>query len=279
MRTERAFAGKRAVLCVIAAIAVALAVAPAVASAWAPVNTAKIRPGIQTYTRGAQCTANFVFKRNDAVFLGQAAHCAGKGSATDTNGCEADSYPLGTEVRLQGANTRGTIVYSSWIAMHRAKEKSANACAYNDLTLIKLKARDVSRTNPTVPGFGGPEGVGTARSGDTVYTYGNSSLRPGGTPHKHQGPVISRMGGGWSYKVKTVPEGVPGDSGSPFLNPNGAALGVLSTLEVLPCASCNGVGDIGHELAYARNHGFSGLRVVDGTRPFRPGLAGSVLGR
>ena len=151
MTTERAFAGKLVVLAAVAAAAIGLVVAPATASAWAPEGSAKIHPGIQTYTKGAQCTANFVYRAHGKTYLGQAAHCAGKGEATDTDGCKADSYPLGTHVRLQGAKTSGTIVYSSWISMHRANEKNDNTCAYNDLTLIKLKAADVSRTNPTVP--------------------------------------------------------------------------------------------------------------------------------
>ncbi len=42
------------------------------------------------YTDGAQCTANFVY--TDAAgdtYVGYAAHCAGTGAATDTDGCTA----------------------------------------------------------------------------------------------------------------------------------------------------------------------------------------------
>ena len=40
------------------------------------------------YTDGAQCTANFVYTDGAGnVYVGYAAHCAGKGEATDTNGC------------------------------------------------------------------------------------------------------------------------------------------------------------------------------------------------
>ena len=68
-------------------------------SAWAPAATAEIHPGTMMYTDGAQCTANFVFTDASAnVYVGYAAHCAGLGEATDTNGCAADSLPLGTRV-------------------------------------------------------------------------------------------------------------------------------------------------------------------------------------
>src|SRR5207237_8325284 len=45
---------------------------------WAPVQRARITPGIQTITEGGgQCTTNFVFTDADHnVYLGQAAHCA-----------------------------------------------------------------------------------------------------------------------------------------------------------------------------------------------------------
>jgi hypothetical protein len=37
-------------------------------------------------------------------------------------------------------------------------------------------------------------------------------------------------------------------------------------------------GDLQHELAYARSHGFPGLRLATGTEPFKPDLVGAVLG-
>ncbi len=71
----------------------------------------------------------------------------------------------------------------------------------------------------------------------------------------------------------TVTPGVPGDSGSGFLDADGAAIGTLSTLALLPLPGSNGVGDLGRELDYARAHGLPGLELVPGTEPFR----GSIL--
>jgi hypothetical protein len=76
--------------------------------------------------------------------------------------------------------------------------------------------------------------------------------------------------------VYTVSPGIPGDSGSAFLDANGNALGVLSTLQIAPLAGGNGVGDVSREVAYARTHGVSGLSIVPGTVPFAGGT--SVLG-
>ena len=147
-----------------------------VRAAWAPADTATIHPGVQMYTEGAQCTANFVFTDSaGTAYVGYAAHCAGTGAATDTNGCDAGSLPLGTE------------------------------------------------------------------------------------------------GEGWSHPVYTLTPGVPGDSGSAFLDAEGNAVGTLSTLALAPLAGSNGVGDLAHELSYAQaSSGIAGLRLVPGTEPFSP---------
>ena len=108
-------------------------------------------------------------------------------------------------------------------------------CAYNDLALVKLDPSDVGKVNPSIPDFGGPTGVGTAAAGEQVYTYGNSSLRGGVTAlSPKNGVVVERSPGGWSYSLYTLTPGIPGDSGSAFLNKDGAALGVLSTVAIAP---------------------------------------------
>jgi hypothetical protein len=259
--------------------AVALALAPGVASA--DHNAAPIHPGVQTLTNGGQCTSNFVFRDGGGTYLGQAAHCSGTGAATDTNGCDAGTLPLGTPVEITGATQPGTLAYSSWNAMQAAGETDENTCAYNDFALVRVNPADVAGIDPTVPGLGGPTGVGGpgAMLGDTVYSYGNSSLRLG-IPQLRpkQGVVIQSEGGGWSRTVLTATPGIPGDSGSGFLSGTGEAIGVLATLQVLPLAGSNGVGDLSHELDYARAHGFGGLQLVPGTRPFRGDLLQAILG-
>jgi hypothetical protein len=253
---------------------------PSLASAWTPAGTAAVHPGVQTFTAGAQCTSNFVFQEGSAVFLGQAAHCSGTGGQTETDGCTSASLPIGTPVEVSGAGRPGTLAYNSWLAMQAAGESDPDTCAYNDLALVRLDPTDVGRVNPSVPGYGGPTGVGTVGDlGSTVFSYGNSELRLGITKlSPKQGTVVQNEGGGWSRLVATVTPGVPGDSGSGFLNESGQAFGVLSTLQLAPLAGTNGVGDLARELAYARAHGFPGLQLVAGTEPFTPNLVGAILG-
>jgi hypothetical protein len=260
---------------------IASALIPAAASAWAPAKTATVHPGVQVYTEGAQCTANFVFQEGTAVYLGQAAHCSGTGGATETDGCESGSLPIGTPVEVTGADRPGTLAYNSWLTMQAKGERDADTCAYNDLALIRIDSTDVGRVNPSVPGFGGPSGVGTvAGLGSTVYSYGNSELRGGVTKlSPKQGVLVQNEGGGWSHDVVTLTPGVPGDSGSGFLNESGQAIGVLSTLQIAPLAGSNGVGDLAREIAYLRaTGGFPGIELVAGTEPFRPNLVEAILG-
>ena len=269
---------------VLAPLLVALSVAvvpPSTASAWAPVGQATVHPGVQVFTAGAQCTSNFVFEEGGNVYLGQAAHCSGTGGQTETNGCSSDSLPLGTPVEVTGASHPGTLAYNSWLTMQADGEADPDTCAYNDLALIRLNPADVAKVNPSVPGLGGPTGVGAAGgAGATVYSYGNSELRGGVTKlSPKQGAIVAEEGGGWSHVVITVTPGIPGDSGSGFMNESGAAVGILSTLQLAPLAGTNGVGDIGRELAYLRSHtAFTGMQLVPGTQPFRPNLVEAILG-
>src|SRR4051812_15693261 len=264
------------------------------AARWAPAATAAIHPGVQMYTAGAQCTANFVF--TDAahrVYVGYAAHCAGKGEATDTDGCNTASYPIGTAVRFTDDGTlvdggtpvgRGRLAYSSWIAMHRVRTTNANACAANDLALVRVRAADVRKVNPSVPFWGGPVGVSTAGApaGTQVYSWGHSSLRPTTVLSPKTGASLGAASGRWGWEgytatpppgrpprpgpppapaggrggggVSPATPGTPGDAGGGFLDASGRAFGPLSTVAAAPPPGSNGLGDLASELAFARRH-------------------------
>ena len=250
---------------------------------WAPAAKAKIHPGVQMYTKGAQCTGNFVFSdRVGRVYVGYAAHCAGKGEATDTNGCNTRSHPIGTRVRFADDGTlvtggttvgRGTLVYSSWITMHRRHTRSRAACEANDFALVRVDRNDRRKVNPSVPFWGGPTGLSKvgAPAGSRVYSWGHSSLRPGTALSPKVGESLGRTNRGWGWEVYTATPGIPGDSGSGFLDARGRALGTLSTVQIAPLAGANGLGDLEHELRFAQSYsGIRGLHLVRGTKKFSP---------
>jgi hypothetical protein len=238
----------------------------------------EVRPGVQTVTEGSgQCTANFVFSDGASHYLGMAAHCAGTGAATDTNGCTADSLPLGTRVEVEDAANPGTfpvvgqLAYSSWLTMQQNGEpEDSETCQYNDFALVRLPAG--TDVDPTVPFWGGPTGLGSSTSAlDDIYTYGNSSLRLGIELLKpKRGKSLGTTPEGWSHTVYTLTPGIPGDSGSGFMDAQGRAFGTLSTVAIAPLPASNGVGDLRKELQYAQANGM-GVNLVNGTTPFNAG--------
>ena len=244
-------------------------------------SSGAIHPGVQITSPTGQCTANFIFTNGTDVLIGQAAHCTGLGQATDTNGCTAGSLPLQTEVEIQGADHPGTLVYSSWLAMQAVKETNTNACAYNDFALVRINPLDHDKVDPSIPVFGGPLGTDTngAATGESVYTYGNSSLRLGLTElSPHVGTSLGTSGNGWTTSVYTVTPGLPGDSGSAVVSQDGQALGILVTLGLAPLPGSNGVTSLHRALNYADRHGGIGdISLVDGTDDFSGSLL-SVLG-
>jgi hypothetical protein len=269
----------RRLLTSVVAIVAALALVPAAASAWAPAPGA-IHPGVQLFTNGSQCTANFIYSDGTSTYIGQAAHCSSTGSSTDTNGCTSGSLPIGTPVTITGADRPGTLVYNSWLTMQAQHEADAETCQYNDLALVRVDPADVGKINPSVPGFGGPTGTASlGGTGSTVYTYGNSELRGGVQKlSPKQGVSVQRSPGGWSTDVYTVTPGIPGDSGSGFLTATGQAAGVLSTVAIAPLPGSNGVGDLPREIAYMHSHGGPGAGVVNGTEAFNGSLVNAIAG-
>jgi hypothetical protein len=266
-------------------MALLVAAAPAAAEpTWAPANQADIRPGSMTFTEGGQCTSNFVFfDAEDNVYIGQAAHCAGTGGATATNGCDTESLPLGTEVEIEGAEQPGTLAYSSWLAMQEAGETDLETCQFNDFALVQIDPNDVDEVNPTIPVLGGPTGLDpTTSTLEPVSSYGNSSLRQGIDLLKPKtGTSLGQVASGWTHNVLTVTPGIPGDSGSGFIDEEGRAFGTLSTLQLLPLAGSNGVSDLTLALDYLRSSGFD-AELAEATEDFRPSalpLLGSLLPR
>ena len=269
---------RRTLLAVVAAVAATLALAATASAApnWAPADSATIHPGVMTFTEGSgQCTSNFVFyDASNNVYIGQSAHCQGTGPATDTNGCTAETLPVGTKVEVDGASQRGTIVYSSWVAMQNANERDADTCGFNDFALVQLDPADYGKVNPSIPFWGGPTGLtDTVRNLSDVLSYGNSSLRLGVEAlSPKQGKQLSQDSGGWNHHVYTVTPGIPGDSGSAFIDDQGRAFGTLSTVQAAPAPASNGVGDLSRELGYMASHGGPAVTLAQGTEPFSGSL-------
>jgi hypothetical protein len=269
---------------VAAVLAVGLALAPVPAAAadrpprFGP-DAAGIHPGVRTVTAGKSfCTANFVFY--DAaghLYLGQAAHCARAAEdnhhASTDSGCTFTSRPLGTPVTFEDSRVRGKLVYSSWLTMQRHHETDRDACKDNDFALVRVPDYARNQVNPTMPLFGGPTGLNErgTKAGDTVLGYGNSPTRKDVDDVKPKQAVSAGDADhGWAHLIYAHNPGIPGDSGGPYIDAEGRALGSLSTLVVDPTPASNSLTDIAHALAYAQRwSGIKGLRLAIGTKKFQ----------
>ncbi|MGQ0483198.1 MAG: serine protease [Pseudonocardia sp.] len=276
-RVPRLFAAAVLVAGATTAGAVALPGSASADGRWASAGDATIHPGVMIDSEQGQCTANFIFTSGDKVLIGQAAHCTGKGSPNETDGCESESDPIGSEVKIDGADNPGKLVYNSWITMRENGEDDENTCAFNDFALVEIDEDDVDKVNPSVPNFGGPVALRTEglAAGDQVFTYGNSGLRQGlSLLSPKQGINLGDGGDGFTHEIATLSPGVPGDSGSGYLDSDGRAFGVLSTLNLAPAPGTNGVSDLAKALDYANEHGDLGkIELVEGTEDF----SGNVL--
>jgi hypothetical protein len=154
--------------------------------------------------------------------------------------------------------------------MQQAGETNADACDFNDFALVRVHPADAASVNPTIPFWGGPTGTtGSVPDGEKVLSYGNSSLRLGIRElSPKEGLKVATQGNGWSHQVYTVTPGIPGDSGSAFIDRQGRAFGVLSTVQLAPLAGSNGVGDLSREIAYMESHGGPDVTLANGTEAF-----------
>jgi hypothetical protein len=264
---------RASVACVVFAFVCVALAAPADAQRrprWAAASEATIHPGVQMFTAGGQCTSNFVFYDAKNVYLGQAAHCSSTSPVNETNGCEAGVRPIGTKVEIAGADRPGVIVYNSWVTMQRINEHSESVCQANDFALVRIHPADVGNVNPSVPFWGGPVGFDSSTTvGELTYTYGDSVFRAGIDALSPKfGFATGEDFDGWSHGAYTLTPGISGDSGSAVLGAGGGALGILSTIELLPTPLENNVSDLAKALAYMKRHTSLRVTLADGTQPF-----------
>lgn len=249
---------------------------PAVPKSWAPASTATITPGVTIVDAYGECTANFVFSDGAHVYIGTAAHCGLRYWPVNANGCDARNSPFNTTTQIRGRDgslTTGSIVYNSWKTMQATAETSPATCAYNDFQLIQLTAADAAKVNPSVPVWGGP--VATAKAapaGSFVYTFGRSD-RPGKIQQGRRGISEGTSPDGWTTESIGLTASTFGDSGSPFLDSAGNALGVLSTGRLLALTGTpltNGVIGLENALSYMASKTSLRVQLAPGTEAFHP---------
>lgn len=155
-----------------------------------------------------ECTFNFVFYDPTTtgappVYIGTAGHCTAR---------------LGQRVSVGAGPTIGRVAYDSDLAGSAA-----------DFALVRIDAKRVSQTNPTVLGWGGPRGIaatGALGQGDQIDVHGNGLVVGQHAATRSRWGVLV----GWNAREYAADlPAVDGDSGAPLLHhPTGRALGIVS---------------------------------------------------
>lgn len=222
---------------------------------WGSSEDAWIRPGVPIeevsfasfLPQRGRCTANFIYENasSQALYVGTAAHCF-------------ENDPLGRPVTLgyAGRTINATLAYSSWNTMNLTMAQAQEACnredaiflddriCFNDFALLEIAKADWGRVHPSMLVYGGPTGLGpTPMAGSLVSTYGSSQYRPvtSETTDARSGPVLDA-----NEKRILIHTGIPstpGDSGSPVVDADLRAVGVLIHLYNLP-PTTNGAADL-----------------------------------
>lgn len=204
---------------------------------WPPIEDARIRPGTVVFGPAQrddgrvgreQCTTNFVFgdPNNTTLYVGTGSHCVSGAS-------------IGDKILLAGGRAEGILEYCSFGTL-----TDTTSCPHvnatreedrtNDFALIRVTDEYRPVVHPAVLIIGGPTGWAEAPDrGDTALLYGNSILReddpddPGTVEDEdaQAGRIWEQSG---SDLFLTFPETLRrGDSGSPILDEDGAAMAVL----------------------------------------------------
>lgn len=154
-----------------------------------------IQPGAQM-TAPNGCTMNFVFSdQAGKLYIGTAGHCANAGQS----------------VTLAGAGAIGTVAWDS------------NAA---DFAMVAINAGRYGDVDPAVRHWGGPTGVAAPTSVPTgLYHYGYGLGFGSSEATRPRAGELTRSDA-TSYLAETT--ATFGDSGSPFIDVNGRAVGVVS---------------------------------------------------
>ena len=244
----------------------------------------KLHPGVQVYTKGAQCTDQLRVHRRAPPRLRRvrrALRRQGRGHRhrrlPTTLAPARHPRPVrrGRQRRRRRHHRRPRPARLQLVAHDApARRRPATPAPPTTSRWCGSSRGDGRKVNPSVPFWGGPVGpldrAAPPRARRSTPTASPACARPRVLSPK-TGASLGSTNGGWGWDVYTATPGIPGDSGSGFLDENGRAVGTLSTVAIAPLAGSNGLGDLQRELRYAQRHsGITGLRLVRGTEPFSP---------
>lgn len=128
------------------------------------------------------CTANFVWKDGDKLYLGSAGHCFLPGAAISTHGAGADYDASGVSVQacvegcegnFRTARLVGTLVTLGRVAYARQTDATNTEPVGNDFGVVEIPASAAHLIRPEMPVWGPFKGVTSMEFGKPACHYGN----------------------------------------------------------------------------------------------------------
>ena len=235
--------------------------------------------------QGAQCTGNFVFTDAPRPRLRRVRRALRRPRRGHRHQRLPD--PLG-RARHPGAVREGHVrspppappsAAARWPTARGAPCARAASPTATGLRLQRLRAgpgrrRRRRQGQPLGAVLGRPDRLADGRAGRQPGLH-LRQLQPARRPSllsPKTGASLGRTDGGWGYDVYTVTPGIPGDSGSGFLDAQGRALGTLSTVAIAPLPASNGLGDLAPRAATTprRTPASPGCAWSAARQPFSP---------
>ena len=175
-----------------------------------------VRPGAPVLSDVGQCTLNFMWKGSDGrTYMGTAGHCAVESNQAFEKTWKAGTGPVATDAN---GDRIGEFAYA---VLSETK----------DFSLIRLD--DGVAADPQLCHFGGPTGINNDQPGSVVtllQEYGQGLGLSALTPAR----TLLALGMPDPDVVFATGLVLPGDSGSGVTTPDGRAVGVVVTLDLLP---------------------------------------------
>lgn len=173
-----------------------------------------VRPGAIAHTWRGKCTMNFLFTGSDGQrYAGTAGHCV-----LEVGEAKRFADP---KVYDQSGNHIGDAVYA---VTHGYDDPGPII----DFALIRLNAFGKSIATPEMCHFGGPVAIDRVQgAGEVIHHYGNGSVIREALPGRTGVTFDSGFLAGEHTFAYTGDIGAGGDSGSPVIDNDGNALGVL----------------------------------------------------
>jgi hypothetical protein len=185
-------------------------------------NAQRVKPGAVVTIADVHCRVGLLLHQRKTVYAAVPATCGSLplNEGIPQWGCgpkgrrqPAASAPVGTPVRITGAQHHATIAYDSFTRMQAIGTKKVNECQFNELILLKLSNADASKARgKTTSVMTSPPASGTP------LTLGGTNVTAAASTHN-----------GWVYPLSKAPQVRPFQVGTPLLD-GSTQVGMLTAI-------------------------------------------------